>query len=124
VGPPQGSAPLLQGFALLKERGAAQRPERSRRREDLARLALAGPDPEGIHDDPEAQEALREVCDVCGRLAPELQRDIAVLKLPMCSPEENALIVDTLQRCSSVVAQNSLQEGFGLTVTEAMWKAA
>jgi trehalose synthase len=41
----------------------------------------------------------------------------------MRSPEENALMVNALQRCSSVVAQNSLQEGFGLTVTEAMWKA-
>jgi trehalose synthase len=91
---------------------------------DLARLVLASTDPEGVHDDPEAQEVLREVCDVWERLAPELQRDIAVLKLPMGSPEENALMVIALQRCSSVVAQNSLQEGFGLTVTEAMWKAA
>ena len=31
-------------------------------------------------------------------------------------------MVNALQRCSSVVVQNSLQEGFGLTVTEAMWK--
>jgi trehalose synthase len=31
-------------------------------------------------------------------------------------------MVNVLQRCSTVVAQNSLQEGFGLTATEAMWK--
>jgi trehalose synthase len=31
-------------------------------------------------------------------------------------------MVNALQRCSTVVAQNSIQEGFGLTVTEAMWK--
>lgn len=31
-------------------------------------------------------------------------------------------MVNALQRCSSVVVQNSLREGFGLTVTEAMWK--
>jgi trehalose synthase len=40
----------------------------------------------------------------------------------MGSRENNALMVNTLQRCASVVVQNSIQEGFGLTVTEAMWK--
>src|SRR5690606_10690446 len=50
------------------------------------------------------------------------QRDIAILSLPMRSVKENALIVNALQRCSSVMVQNSLQEGFGLVVTEAMWK--
>jgi trehalose synthase len=59
---------------------------------------------------------------VWGGLSPELQRNVAVVKLPMVSPEENALMVNALQRCSSIVAQNSPQEGFGLTLTEAMWK--
>jgi trehalose synthase len=36
--------------------------------------------------------------------------------------EENAAIVNALQRCSDVVVQKSLAEGFGLTVAEAMWK--
>ena len=36
--------------------------------------------------------------------------------------EENAAIVNALQRHSDVVVQKSLAEGFGLTVTEAMWK--
>jgi trehalose synthase len=40
----------------------------------------------------------------------------------MGSRKENALMVNALQRCSSIVVQNSLQEGFGLTATEAMWK--
>jgi trehalose synthase len=31
-------------------------------------------------------------------------------------------MVNVIQRCSTVVVQNSLQEGFGLTATEAMWK--
>jgi trehalose synthase len=119
----KGFVPLLQGFPLLKERGAEQRTEQNKRRLGLTRLVLAGPDPEGVQDDPEAQEVLREVCEVWRGLSPELQRDVAVVKLPMVSPEENALMVNALQRCSSVVAQNSLQEGFGLTVTEAMWKA-
>jgi trehalose synthase len=37
--------------------------------------------------------------------------------------DENALIVNALQRHSAIVIQKSLEEGFGLTVTEAMWKA-
>jgi trehalose synthase len=37
--------------------------------------------------------------------------------------DENALIVNALQRHSDVIVQKSLAEGFGLTVTEAMWKA-
>jgi trehalose synthase len=36
---------------------------------------------------------------------------------------ENATIVNALQRHASIVVQKSLREGFGLTVTEAMWKA-
>jgi trehalose synthase len=37
--------------------------------------------------------------------------------------EENAAIVNALQRHSTIVVQKSLAEGFGLTVAEAMWKA-
>jgi trehalose synthase len=37
--------------------------------------------------------------------------------------DENALMVNALQRHASVVVQKSLAEGFGLTVAEAMWKA-
>jgi trehalose synthase len=42
--------------------------------------------------------------------------------LPMHDLEENALVVNALQRHASVVVQKSLAEGFGLTVAEAMWK--
>jgi trehalose synthase len=37
--------------------------------------------------------------------------------------EENAAIVNAIQRHATVVTQKSLAEGFGLTVAEAMWKA-
>lgn len=57
-------------------------------------------------------------------LAPEVQRDVALLSLPMESRRQNALMVNALQRAASIVVQNSLEEGFGLTVTEAMWKSA
>ena len=50
------------------------------------------------------------------------QSDVALLSLPMESRRINALMVNVLQRSSVAVVQNSLEEGFGLTVTEAMWK--
>ena len=40
----------------------------------------------------------------------------------MADPDENAAIVNAIQRHASVVVQKSLAEGFGLTVSEAMWK--
>jgi len=114
----KGYLPLLQGFAALKRRIGDDAP----RTLQLARLVLAGPDPAFIADDPEGREALDELCAAYRGLAPALQEDVAVLTLPMESREENALLVNALQRCSDVVVQNSLREGFGLTATEAMWK--
>ena len=45
-----------------------------------------------------------------------------LVTLPMDDVEENAIMVNAIQRHSGVVVQKSLEEGFGLTVTEAMWK--
>ena len=89
---------------------------------DLVRLVLAGPDPASIQDDPEGKEVLEELHAAYLELDPALQDDVAVVTLPMSSARHNALIVNALQRASSVVVQNSLREGFGLTATEAMWK--
>lgn len=119
----KGFKPLLDGFIRLKERAASAAPgSRHRRRLEMVRLVLAGPDPAAVADDPEAQEVLQELTAAYVGLPRALQSDIALISLPMSVRKENELIVNALQRCSSVVVQNSLQEGFGLTVTEAMWK--
>jgi trehalose synthase len=47
---------------------------------------------------------------------------VHLANLPTDDVEENAVIVNALQRRADVVVQKSLAEGFGLTVTEAMWK--
>jgi len=121
----KGFEPLLRAFALLKQRartdGARFTPGH-RRRLDIARLVLAGPMASGVADDPEANGVLRELAESCLALEPYVQSDIALVTLPMQAPRENALMVNALQRASSLVVQNSLREGFGLTVTEAMWK--
>jgi trehalose synthase len=119
----KGYEPLLEAFVRLKRTIDARGPsDRHRRRLATVRLVLAGPDPAAVADDPEATGVLRDLVDRYRRLPPWLQEDVALVSLPMGSREENALMVNALQRCSSVVVQNSLREGFGLTVTEAMWK--
>src|SRR5437879_12371999 len=47
---------------------------------------------------------------------------VVIAQIPMQDTEENAAIVNALQRRADVVVQKSLAEGFGLTVAEAMWK--
>jgi trehalose synthase len=119
----KGFEPLLEAFVHLKQSiGTRALSDRHRRRLSRLRLVLAGPDPAAVADDPEAQDVLRDLIGTYTRLPHWLQEDVAILSLPMGSREKNALMVNSLQRCSSTVVQNSLREGFGLTVTEAMWK--
>jgi len=87
-----------------------------------ARLILAGPPVYAVADDPEAAAVYREV-ERRWRLLPSAERErIDLARLPMRDLEENAAIVNALQRQATVVAKKSLEEGFGLGVTEAMWK--
>lgn len=121
----KGFGPLLAGFIRLKEKlrqSKSELPLRHRRRIEIARLVLAGPDPNSVQDDPEGREVLDELKKIYCGLDAEFQKDIALLSLPMDSRKNNELMVNAIQRCASIVVQNSLREGFGLTVTEAMWK--
>lgn len=86
-------------------------------------LVLAGPGASTVADDPEEAAVLREVEDSWRRLPAKAQGRIHLVRLPMEDLDENAAIVNALQRRAEVVAQKSLQEGFGLTVAEAMWKS-
>ena len=122
----KGWRPLLDGFVRLKAQARAGQIDglspRNQRRLDLARLVLAGPDPASVADDPEGVAVFNDLRAAYLGLDPADQADVALLVLPMDSRKHNALIVNALQRCATVVVQNSLREGFGLTVTEAMWK--
>ena len=80
-----------------------------RRRHDCQLLLAGG----GATDDPEGQEVLQEVKEAAGD-----DRDIHVIELPPFSD----LDINALVRGSTVVIQKSIKEGFGLTVTEALWK--
>ena len=87
-----------------------------------AHLMLAGPDVLAVADDPEGADVLREAVARRAALAPRARARVHLARLPMADSEENAAIVNALQRHSDVVVQKSLAEGFGLTVAEAMWK--
>ncbi|MBV8207914.1 MAG: glycosyltransferase [Acidobacteria bacterium] len=73
-------------------------------------LVLAGG---GATDDPEGAVVLAEVMEQAGD-----DPDIIILNLPPWS----ALEINALQRASTIIVQKSLKEGFGLTVTEGLWK--
>jgi len=88
-----------------------------------AHLLLAGPDTSQVADDPEAAAVLAEVRERWRRLAPPARARVHLACLPLTSPEENDVMVNAIQRQAAVVVKKSLQEGFGLGVTEAMWKA-
>jgi trehalose synthase len=74
-------------------------------------LVLAGG---GATDDPEGPAVMEQVLKEA-----EKDKDIFILFLPPASDIE----INALQRGSTIVLQKSLREGFGLTVSEAMWKA-
>ncbi|PIE27888.1 MAG: glycosyl transferase family 1, partial [Micrococcales bacterium] len=88
-----------------------------------AHLVLCGPAVEGVSDDPEGAEVLAECKEIYESLDPDLQSRVHLVCVPMDDTAENAFIVNALQRHAQIVVQKSLFEGFGLTVTEAMWKA-
>lgn len=73
-------------------------------------LVLAGG---GAPDDPEGAQVLLEVQEAAAN-----DRDIHVLLLPPFSDIE----INALVRGSTIVIQKSIREGFGLTVSEALWK--
>ncbi|HZD42855.1 MAG TPA: glycosyltransferase, partial [Methanomicrobiales archaeon] len=93
-------------------------------------------DPEGVID---VFRIVRERVDcrlvLCGSMAPddpegwmiyrgveEKARDLLESGDLILLTVENNLLVNALQRASAVILQKSLREGFGLTVTEALWK--
>ncbi len=88
---------VIQAYKLVKRYADCQ-------------LVLAGG---GASDDPEGSMVFAEVQE-----AAKGDKDIFLLNLPPWSHLE----VNALQRASTIVVQKSLREGFGLTVTEALWK--
>jgi len=86
-----------------------------------AHLLLAGPATDSVADDPEGASVFAAVRAAWHAAPTDARRRVHLAALPMDDAEENAAIVNALQRHADVIVQKSLAEGFGLTVAEAMW---
>jgi trehalose synthase len=100
----------ISRFDRLKDPVGVIRAYRIVKRYFDCQLVLAGG---GASDDPEGAVVLKEVQHEANGEA-----DIHIIELPAWAPLE----VNALQRASTIVIQKSLREGFGLTVSEALWK--
>ena len=87
-----------------------------------AQLLLVGPSIEGVADDPEGAGVLAECTATWEALPTDSRNRVRLVTLPMNDVDENAVMVNALQRSATVIVQKSLAEGFGLTVAEGMWK--
>jgi len=100
----------ISRFDRLKDPVGVIRAYRIVKRYFDCQLVLAGG---SASDDPEGALVLKDVLR-----AADHDPDIKILELPAWAPLE----VNALQRASTIVIQKSLREGFGLTVSEALWK--
>lgn len=113
LGIPQDRPMLLQvsRFDYFKDPIGVIKVYRQVKKKANCRLVLAGGTAE---DDPEGWQVLKQVKEEA-----KSDSDIHIINLPPDSFFE----INALQRGADIVIQKSLKEGFGLTVTEALWKA-
>ncbi|HEY6422330.1 MAG TPA: glycosyltransferase [Pseudonocardiaceae bacterium] len=108
--PLKGHDPLLVGFADL----AAERPD--------IQLVLLGPHIDVQRNYPISLEIWKALHDQKNALPDRTARRVHLWQFsPVARPIEDRA-VNMIQRRARAVSQNSIREGFGLTVTEAMWK--
>lgn len=91
--------------------------------DDRAHLALVGPESSGVDDDPEGAAVYAELEEEWRTLTGPFRSRIHLVGLPMDDLDENGYMVNAIQRRADVIVQKSLAEGFGLTVSEGMWKS-
>lgn len=86
-------------------------------------LMLVGPDVSEVADDPEGALVFADCFKQWQELPAPARERVLLVTLPMEDTDENATMVNAIQRHATVIVQKSLAEGFGLTVAEGMWKA-
>ena len=126
AGPIPGDSPLIvqvSRWDRLKDPIGVLRSFAEHCRHPTAHLLLAGPSVAEVVDDPEGADVLADVRGERDRMPTDVRARVHLACLPMDDIEENAAMVNAIQRRADVVLQKSLAEGFGLTVAEAMWKA-
>jgi trehalose synthase len=101
----------ISRFDKLKDQAGVIKVYQKVKKHIDCQLVLAGG---GATDDPEGLQVYKTIESTA-----ENDPDIHVILLPPSSDIE----INALQRASTIILQKSLREGFGLTVTEALWKA-
>ncbi len=91
--------------------------------ETQAHLMIAGPEVTDVPDDPEGADVFHRAVAAWESLPEPARRRVHLATLPIRDADENAAVVNALQRWAQVAVQKSLAEGSGLTVAEAMWKS-
>jgi trehalose synthase len=87
-------------------------------------LMLVGPNVSGVTDDPEGAQVYADCLAQWRALPAAVRSRVLLVSLPLDDVDENAAMVNAIQRHATVVCQKSLAEGFGLTVAEGMWKGS
>lgn len=100
----------ISRFDRLKDPLGVIEAYRQVKRYNDCQLVLAGG---AATDDPEGMQVFQEVKEKVKE-----DKDVHILLLA-----QNDIEVNALQRASTIIVQKSIKEGFGLTVTEALWKA-
>lgn len=65
----------------------------------------------------------RRIAEAWEALPEDLRRRVHIVALAMDDFDKNGAMVNAIQRRADIIVQKSLVEGFGLTVSEAMWKS-
>jgi trehalose synthase len=121
----KGWSELLDAFITIKnniDNPQVMKNEKMKKFCERMCLVMVGPDASKVSDDPEGAAVLKELIDKIANIPDKHADSVALINLPLEVRYENALMVNALQRISSIIVQNSIKEGFGLTMTEGLWK--
>ncbi len=111
----------VSGWERLKDQAGVMEAFGRSRQPDL-HLVLAGPSTAKRSEESEERRVIAELRERRGSLPEAARRRIHLVEVPDRDRDENAAIVNAIQRRADLVVHKSLEEGFGLAVTEAMWK--
>lgn len=115
-------AAQVSGWERVKDQaGLLQAFARADSDEDV-HLVIAGPHIGGRQEGSEESAVFDELRVIRRSLEPGTARRIHLVQIPTDDLDENAVAVNAIQRRAQMVVHKSHQEGFGLSVTEAMWK--
>jgi len=85
-------------------------------------LMLVGPEISKVSDDPEGGLVFADCLAQWQSLPAATRARVLLVTLPLEDVEQNAAMINAIQRHARVIVQKSIAEGFGLTVAEGMWK--